>query len=139
MDDECIEDEPLTERRPVTGPHVFGYLRHSTGGTPRHTALTNCLTEYCRSHELTLCGVFTDREPAVALHSPAFVGLLDALGLPDTYGAVIPALSHLGPRPVATERRRRITATGTRLITVRSTRPTAGIGLSFRLQQQGGT
>ncbi|WP_282703110.1 hypothetical protein [Streptomyces sp. CC219B] len=134
-----MDDEPITERRPVTGPHVFGYLRHTTGGTIRHSALTDCLTEYCRLHELTLCGVFTDREPAVTRHSPAFVGLLDALGLPDTYGAVIPALGHLGPRPVAAERRRRITATGTRLITVRSTRPAAGGEPSFRLQQQKGT
>ncbi|CCK28306.1 hypothetical protein BN159_3927 [Streptomyces davaonensis JCM 4913] len=134
-----MDDEPLTERRPVTGPRVFGYLRHVTGGAARHTALTGCITEYCRRHELTLCGVFTDREPAVAFRSPAFVGLLDALELPDTYGTVTPALGHLGPRPVAAERKRRISATGARLITVRSTRPTASDAPSFRLQQQGGT
>ncbi|MFC8345850.1 hypothetical protein [Streptomyces sp. NPDC057280] len=133
-----MDDEPITERRPVTGPLVFGYLRHTTGGANRLTALTGCLAEYCRRHELTLCGVFTDREPAVAIRSPAFVGLLDALDLPDTYGTVIPALGHLGPRPVAAERKRRIAATGARLITVRSTRPTASDAPSVRLQHQGG-
>ncbi|MGW7303690.1 hypothetical protein [Streptomyces sp. NPDC054829] len=133
-----MDDEPITERRPATGPLVFGYLRHVTGGAARHTALTGCITEYCRRHELTLCGVFTDREPTVAFHSPAFVGLLDALELPDTYGAVIPALGHLGPKPVAAERKRRITATGARLIMIRSTRPTADGVPSIRLTQRGG-
>ena len=101
--------------------------------------MTACLTEYSRRHELTLCGVFTDREPAVSIRAPAFVGLLDALELPDTYGALVPALSHLGPRPVAAERKRQITATGVRLIMVRSVRTAAGGERFFRLQQQGGT
>ncbi|MFI9835180.1 hypothetical protein ACIHIX_46830 [Streptomyces sp. NPDC051913] len=133
-----MDDEPLTERRPVTGPLVFGYLRH-TGNAARHTALTSCLAEYCRSHELTLCGIFTDREQAVALHSPAFIGLLDALTLPDIYGAVVPVLSHLGPRPVAAERKRRITATGARLIAVRSTKQAASGASCMRLTQPEGT
>ncbi|MGW7208479.1 hypothetical protein [Streptomyces sp. NPDC054837] len=131
-----MDDEPLTERRPVADPHVFGYLRHRSGGPARHAALTGCLTEYCRRHELTLCGVFTDREPTVALRSPAFVGLLDTLELPDVYGVLLPALGHLGTRPVAAERKRRITATGTRLIVVRSTRSTTARTPS-RLQQWG--
>ncbi|KUN29223.1 hypothetical protein AQJ23_00030 [Streptomyces antibioticus] len=134
-----MDDEPLTERRPVTGPLVFGYLRHITGVTSRLAALTGCLTEYCHLHELTLCGVFTDREPAVLLHSPAFIGLLDALELSDTYGAVIPVLGHLGPKPINAERRRRITATGARLITVRSTRQAPSNAPSMRLTQRGGT
>ncbi|WP_405733296.1 hypothetical protein OG885_19770 [Streptomyces sp. NBC_00028] len=134
-----MDDEIITELRPVTGPLVFGYLRQITGGAARHAALTGCLSEYCRRHELTLCGVFTDREPAVALRSPAFVGLLDALGLPDTYGVVIPALGHLGPKPVAAERKRRITTTGARLITVRSTRQAAGGAPPFHPTQQGAT
>lgn len=83
-----MDDEPLTELRPVTGPRVFGYLRHIAGSAARHTALAGCLTEYCRSHELTLCGVFTDREPAVVIRAPAFVGLLDVLELPDAYGVL---------------------------------------------------
>ncbi|MCI3240606.1 MULTISPECIES: hypothetical protein [Streptomyces] len=138
-----MDDELITERRPVTGPHVFGYLRHVTGGLARHAALVDCLTEYCRQHELTLCGVFTDREPTVAIRSPAFVGLVDALGLPDTYGALIPTLSHLGPKGIGTERRRQITTTGARLIVVRSFRPTAAsappLGTSLGLQPQGDT
>ncbi|WP_416984634.1 recombinase family protein [Streptomyces sp. T028] len=134
-----MDDEPLTERRSVTGPRVFGYLRHLTGSTARHTALADCLTEYCHSHELTLCGVFTDREPAIAIRAPAFVGLLDALQLPDVYGVLVPALGHLGPRHVAAERKRLITATGVRLIVVRSAKPTAGSEHLVRLQLKGGT
>ncbi|MFF7143538.1 hypothetical protein ACFZB5_20195 [Streptomyces nodosus] len=119
-----MDDELITERRSVTFPQVFGYLRHITGGMARHAALVDCLTEYCRRHELALDGVFTDRDATVAVHSPAFVGLLDALELPDSYGAVVAALSHLGPRRVAAERTRQIEATGARLIAVRTIRPT---------------
>jgi len=138
-----MDEELITERRPVTGPQVFGYIRHVTGGQARHAALVDCLTEYCQRHELTLCGVFTDREATVSVRSPAFVGLLDALELPDTYGTVIPVLSHLGPKRIATERKRQITVTSTRLIVVRPNRRTAGpvpsLGASPDLQQQGGT
>jgi len=83
-----MDDELITERRRVAFPQVFGYLRHVTGGLVRHAALVDCLTDYCRRHELALCGVFTDRDATVAIRSPAFVGLVDTLELPDTYGAV---------------------------------------------------
>src|SRR5262249_31574894 len=87
----------------------------------RHAALVNCLIEYCRRHELSLRGVFTDREVSTAVRSPAFVGLLEALGLPETYGVVVPALSHMGPKRIAGDRRRQIAAAGIRLIVVRTT------------------
>ncbi|MFF0029724.1 hypothetical protein ACFYS7_16255 [Streptomyces avermitilis] len=119
-----MDDELITERRSVAFPRVFGYLRHITGGMARHAALVGCLTEYCQQHELTLGGIFTDRDAAVASHSAAFVGFLDALEMPDSYGAVVPALSHLGSKRVAAERKRQITATGARLIVVRTVRPT---------------
>jgi hypothetical protein len=85
-----------------------------------------------------LCGVFTDRDATVIVRSPAFVGLLDALELPDAYGAVVPALSHLGPKGLGTERKRQITAAGARLIVVRHLTPTTestsslGASHSFR-------
>jgi hypothetical protein len=120
-----MDDELITERRPVAFPRVFRYLRQLTGGRARHSALVGCLAEYCRQHELILCGVYTDREATVAVRTAAFVGLLDALQLPETYGAVVPALSHLGPSRLADERMRQMAATGTRLITVRPTRPAA--------------
>ncbi|MEU5596940.1 hypothetical protein [Streptomyces sp. NPDC020298] len=120
-----MDDDLITERRPVAFPQVFGYLRHVTGGLPRHAALVNCLTEYCERHELALCGVFTERDSTVIIRSPAFVGLLDALELPDAYGAVVPALSHLGPKGLGTERQRQITKAGARLIVVRHFTPTA--------------
>ncbi|MFH9860716.1 hypothetical protein [Streptomyces sp. NPDC017202] len=138
-----MDDDLITERRSVACPQVFGYLRHVTGGPARHAALVGCLTEYCRQHELALSGVFTDREATVGVRSPAFVGLLDALELPDTYGAVVPVLSHLGPKRVVSERQRQITATDTRLIVVRPIRPTTEraplIGVSPDVQHQGDT
>ncbi|WP_235614591.1 hypothetical protein [Streptomyces ambofaciens] len=138
-----MDDDLITERRSVACPQVFGHLRQVTGGPARHAALVGCLTEYCRQHELTLCGVFTDREAMVAVRSPAFVGLLDALELPDAYGAVVPALGHLGPKHVVSERQRQIGATGTRLIVIRPFRPTTErvplIGVSPGLQAQGDT
>ncbi|MEU6555706.1 hypothetical protein ABZ915_36475 [Streptomyces sp. NPDC046915] len=121
-----MDDELITERRPVAFPQVFGYLRHITGGHARHAALVECLTEYCRRHELTLGGVFTDRDATVAIRSAAFVGLVDALQLTDTYGVIVPALSHLGPKGIGAERRRQITASSTRLLVVRSFTPTRG-------------
>lgn len=76
-------------------------------------------TTSCRRHELMLCGVVNDREVTTAVRSPAFVGLLDSLELPDTYGALIPARGHLGPRRIAAERERQMTARSPRLLIVR--------------------
>ncbi|SHI08488.1 hypothetical protein [Streptomyces sp. 3214.6] len=136
-----MDDDLITERRSVAFPQVFGYLRHVTGGMSRHTALVDCLTEYCDRHELTLCGVFTDRDATVIIRSPAFVGLLDALELPETYGAVVPAPSHLGPKGLGTERKRQITATRARLIVVRplmpTTRSASSLSASPSLRRQG--
>ena len=77
----------------------------------------------------------------MTVRSPAFVGLVDALELPDTYGVVIPVLSHLGPKSLGTERKRQITAAGARLIVVRSLKPTtesaSSLGASPNLQPQG--
>ncbi|MFJ9740110.1 hypothetical protein [Streptomyces sp. NPDC101166] len=129
-----MDDELITERRSVAFPQVFGYLRHVAGGPARHMALVGCLTEYCRQHELTLCGVFTDRETTLMARSPAFVGLVDTLELPETYGVVVPALSHLGPKRLVSEREQQIAATGARLIVVRPIRPStaraSGLGSS---------
>ncbi|MEV0318865.1 hypothetical protein ACIBKX_20555 [Streptomyces sp. NPDC050658] len=115
--------EPITEQLQVNGPYVYGYLRHTGSGTARHTALAESLVEYCRQHELTLCGLFTEREATADVSSPAFVGLLDVLALPDSYGVVLPARSHLGPKRLAAERERQIAVLSTRLIVVRSAKP----------------
>jgi hypothetical protein len=136
-----MDDDLITERRSVAFPQVFGYLRHVTGGVSRHTALVDCLTEYCDRHELTLCGVFTERDATVIIRSPAFVGLLDALDLPDAYGAVVPSISHLGPKGLGAERKRQITTAGARLIVVRplmpTTRSSSSLGASHSLRPQG--
>ncbi|MGI5349256.1 hypothetical protein ACQEU8_13820 [Streptomyces sp. CA-250714] len=110
--------EPLTEHRPVNGPVVYGYLRLVRSSPTRHEALTASLAEYCRQHELRLSGLFTERRgPADGV--AAFSGLLDVLELPDTYGVVVPATSHLGPRAMAAERERQIERAGGRLLLVR--------------------
>ncbi|MFG2948337.1 hypothetical protein [Streptomyces adustus] len=136
-----MDDELITECRPVAFPPVFGYLRHVTGGPARHAALVGCLTDYCRRHELDLCGVFTDREPESVERSPAFTGLLDALALAGIYGTVVPALSHLGPQRVAVERKQRIAATGSCLIVVRASgrprRPAAARDTRYGIERLG--
>ncbi|MBY8889323.1 hypothetical protein K7472_31440 [Streptomyces sp. PTM05] len=120
--------EPLTEHHPVSGPLVYGFLRLVGVSAARQTALRASLVDYCRTHELQLSGVFMDRYVTTEPRSAAFTGLLDALALPDVYGVVAPALSHLGPKHVAAERNRWIETTGARLLLARrprTTRPSA--------------
>ncbi|MGW3656928.1 hypothetical protein ACWD6R_15085 [Streptomyces sp. NPDC005151] len=115
--------EPLTEHRLVSGPVVYGFLRLVRVSEARQEALVASLAEYCRNHELELSGVFTEREAGAGPGSAAFTGLLDVLALPDVYGVLAPAASHLGPRAIAAERGRRIEAVGSRLLLVRRSRP----------------
>ncbi|MFI0982490.1 hypothetical protein ACH4SP_36475 [Streptomyces sp. NPDC021093] len=110
--------EPLTEHRPVNGPVVYGYLRLDRASDGRQQALSTALAQYCLRHELQLSGVFIDRADRTG-RAAAFTGLLDVLALPDSYGVVIPAPSHLGPRAVAAAHRKRIEKTGSRLLLVR--------------------
>lgn len=114
--------EPLTEHRQVSGPVVYGLLRMVRVSAPRHAALAASLTEYCRSHELQLSAVFTDRDVSSGPDSAAFTGLLDVLALPGVYGVIAPSMSHLGPKAIAAERGRRIEAAGSRLLLVRRPR-----------------
>ncbi|MFF2506346.1 hypothetical protein ACFVTY_23590 [Streptomyces sp. NPDC058067] len=114
--------EPLTEHRAVSGPIVYGFLRLVRDSQARKDALVASLAEYCRSHELQLSGVFTDRDATAGPASVAFTGLLDVLALPGVYGVVAPAMSHLGPKAIGTERGRRIEAAGSRLLLIRKPR-----------------
>jgi hypothetical protein len=111
--------EPLTEHRQVSGPVVYGFLRLVRVSAARQAALTASLAEYCRSHELQLSAVFIDRDASSGASSAAFTGLLDVLALPDVYGVIAPAMSHLGPKAIAGERGRQIEAAGSRLLLVR--------------------
>ncbi|MGW1493881.1 hypothetical protein [Streptomyces sp. NPDC002402] len=124
--------DPITERCRVNGPYVYGYLRDTTRSTARHTALSDALAEYCRQHELTLCGLFTERAARAEARSPAFVGLIDALGVPDAYGVVVPARVHLGPKSIAAERERQLAELRVRLIVVRPTGPRRGVERASR-------
>ncbi|MCX4665623.1 hypothetical protein OG453_02860 [Streptomyces sp. NBC_01381] len=131
-----MPSEPLTEHRPVHGPYVYGYLRQGRAHPGRRQALAESLALYCVQHELTLCDVFTEADADATAHglrSPAFAGALDVLALPDTYGLVIPTLSHLGPKHVAAERERQIAGLDVRLMMIRPpqarrTRTPAGAG-----------
>ncbi|MGW7196531.1 hypothetical protein [Streptomyces chryseus] len=116
--------EPLTEHRGVGGPVVYGFQRLGRASRARQDTLHDALTEYCRRHELALHGVFTERTVG-AERSAAFTGLLDVLELHGTYGVVLPALSHLGPKATAGPRQARITTSGARLLLVRSPRSDA--------------
>ncbi|MFG2483357.1 hypothetical protein ACGFSI_11450 [Streptomyces virginiae] len=110
--------EPLTEHRGVSGPAVYGFLRLVGVSRSRQGALHDALVEYCRRHELALHGVFIERTAGTE-RSAAFTGLLDVLEPHGTYGVVLPALSHLGPKAIAAPRQARITATGARLLLLR--------------------
>ncbi|WP_331726399.1 hypothetical protein [Streptomyces sp. NBC_00470] len=114
--------EPLTEHRQVNGPVVYGFLRLLRVSRARQDALVAALAEYCRNHELQLSGIFIDRDASTGPASAAFTGLLDVLALPDVYGVIAPAPSHLGPKAIAAQRRRRIEASGSRLLLVRGPR-----------------
>lgn len=113
--------EPLTEHRRVSGPVVYGFLRLINVPAAREAALKGSLAEYCRQHELTLSGLFTERVTEV--NSAAFTGLMDVLEVPGTHGVVLPAASHLGPRAIAAGRGKRIAVTGVRLLLVRKETP----------------
>ncbi|WP_250853030.1 hypothetical protein [Streptomyces rhizosphaericus] len=123
--------EPLTEHRRVNGPVVYGFLRLVNVPEARQIALTATLAEYCRRHELLLSGVFTDRNATAGPISPAFTGLLDVLALPGTYGVVLPSVSHLGPKAIATERENRIESAGPRLLLARRARDTRPAGHGY--------
>jgi hypothetical protein len=115
--------QPLTEHRLVYGPVVYGYLRLTKTAAAWRAALAETLAEYCRQHELRLSGVFTERPATTEIRTAAFTGLLDVLALPETYGVVLPAISHLGPRAMADQREKQIIAAGARLLPVRPARP----------------
>ncbi|AXE23237.1 hypothetical protein C0216_07015 [Streptomyces globosus] len=118
--------ERITEHREIGEVHVYGYLRHTTGSAARHTALVDSVAEYCLHHELTLHGVFTERDVTTNPLATAFIGLLDVLALAGTYGVVVPSRSHLGPKGLAAERERRIEEAGASLIVVRGSSPRQG-------------
>lgn len=113
----------LTERHPVPRPDVYGFLRLTRTTRDRRRALSAVLDEYCRAHELKMAALFVEHAPG-DFYSPAFVGLLDTLSLPDAYGVVIPSLGHLGPSRTAAERARIILGAGARLMQVRFPAPT---------------
>jgi len=109
----------LTEQRGIGDVVVYGYLNATTVTQARHASLLNALGDYCRRHELRLAGTFTEWNNTCPA---AFIGLLDVLALPGAYGVVIPATAHLGARPVAAERRKRLVELGTKLLIVRGGR-----------------
>lgn len=95
--------EPLTGQCRVSGPVVYGFLRLLGPSAARQRALTTAIDEYCKSHEFTLGGMFTERFTSTAA---AFTGLLQVLKVPGSYG-------RLSQRPPTWGRKRwRWTASG---------------------------
>ncbi|MFI6056012.1 hypothetical protein ACIBCO_38805 [Streptomyces violascens] len=119
---EVIRVVTLTESHPVPGLDVYGFLRLTRATRTRRRALSAVLDEYCRAHELRMAALFVEHATG-DVYSPAFVGLLDTLTLPEAYGVVIPSLGHLGPSRTAAERTRIILGVGARLMQVRFTPP----------------
>lgn len=108
----------ITERHPIPGPTVYGYIRLPAGQPARRRALTETLLVYCEQHELRLGGVFVDHSDSTVM-SAAFTGLLDVLALDGAYGVVTPARAHLGPRAISSERSDLIDQSRRRLMVVR--------------------
>ena len=109
--------EPITERRAVPGPVVYGYLRLDAPSPARRAALTMALRGYCDRHELMLAGVFTDSSSGQAW-TPGFTGLIDAILASGSYGVVVPSVAHLGAGQLGAHRVAAITGTGRRLMPV---------------------
>jgi hypothetical protein len=112
--------EPITERRAVPGPVVYGYLRLATLSLARRAALTTALDSYCDRHELMLAGVFTDSGTGTTW-TPGFTGLIHAVLASGNYGVVVPSLAHLGAGQAGAQRAAAITGTGRRLMLVHNT------------------
>ena len=110
--------ESITEHRPVPNPIVYGYLRLPICRPARRAALTAALAGDCDRHELVLACVFTDHDDDQKL-TPAFAGLMDALGITGSYGVVLPSIVHLGAGRTARKRSVQIAETGRRLMLVR--------------------
>ena len=109
---------PITERRQVPGPVVYGYLLLTAACRARRAALSRALAGYCEQHELILAAVFTDTGDDT-VQAPGFTGLLDVLATEPSYGVVIPTRAHLGHGPAAGTRLAVIAGTGRRLMLIR--------------------
>jgi len=109
---------PITERRQVPGPVVYGYLLLTAACRARRAALSRALAGYCEQHELILAAVFTDTGDDT-VQAPGFTGLLDVLTTEPSYGVVIPTRAHLGHGRAAGTRLAVIASTGRRLMLIR--------------------
>ena len=109
---------PITERRQVPGPVVYGYLLLTAACRARRAALSRALAGYCEQHELILAAVFTDTGDDTG-QAPGFTGLLDVLTTEPSYGVVIPTRAHLGHGWAAGTRLAVIAGTGRRLMLIR--------------------
>ena len=109
---------PITERRQMLGPVVYGYLLLTAACRARRAALSRALAGYCEQHELILAAVFTDTGDDT-VQAPGFTGLLDVLTTEPSYGVVIPTRAHLGHGRAAAARLAVIAGTGRRLMLIR--------------------
>jgi hypothetical protein len=109
-DNQKPPDKPL--------PVVYGYWRLSARATHQAATLAAKLSAYCAEHQYLLGGTFTDWCLSdKTLRRSGLAGLLDALSLPETYGALIPCETHLSSCcDLRADLRRRIARTGAVLI-----------------------
>jgi hypothetical protein len=112
----------IAEQRPGNYPVVYGYLRLASRSIARRKALVSALVCYCREHELSLGGLFTDYLPPAEDMTIGFTGVLDVLAMADTYGVVVPTVTHLGRGEAGLQRKQKIARTGSQLLIMRERR-----------------
>ncbi len=81
---------PITERRQVPRPVVYGYLLLTAACRARRAALSRAVAGYCEQHELMLAAVFTDTGDDT-VQAPGFTGLLDVRARPSLSARAMPA------------------------------------------------
>jgi hypothetical protein len=75
---------------------VYGYVHRAKADEVGLASDRKEITRYCRSRGYHLVTIFCDRKaPDNELLRAGFVGLLDALSLPDSYGVVVTEQSAL--------------------------------------------
>ncbi|WP_147454997.1 recombinase family protein [Saccharothrix australiensis] len=111
--------------QPTTSPDspmvvVYGYLSASAPDEDVLSDQREQLKQFCADNGYRLGGMFTDRGVrADQAKRPGLGGLLDVLALADSYGVVVPDLSHFPSRePARAVVQRAIRHTGSEVIVI---------------------
>lgn len=119
-------------------PLVYGYIRSSARRPSYARACRRVLARFCQAERLRLCTAFIDQGFAPqSVTRPGFVGLCDALRLPDSFAALAVDVRHLSPdMAVAATLVGQVRDTGARLLLVRPPLGTTGLAAVSRVGTQ---